>query len=221
MQNKPLNKTVLSFFKNYPEISYQKGDKILHPNEYSDHIYLLIKGYIRTYKLLKSGQEITLNNYNANKQKIFIFGYTELIKNYYIESLTDVVLRRAPKQEFQKFLNNNFEIKALMDDLTRISLGELLTQIEWLSIPDSYSRVKMFIYSISMSIGKKFSGGILLDKSSVCPKITHQLVASMTGLSRETVTIQLNKLLQEGYLVRSNKTNIIIPNPERLIKDIY
>ena len=45
---------ILSFFEKYPEITYARGEKILRPNEYSDHIYLIKTGYVNVYKLLKS-----------------------------------------------------------------------------------------------------------------------------------------------------------------------
>ena len=66
-------RSLTTFLESYPAISYNKGDKILRPNEYFDHIYFVKSGYVRIYKVLSTGQEITLSWYNPKKQKFIIF----------------------------------------------------------------------------------------------------------------------------------------------------
>src|SRR5437868_13924023 len=102
MANMPINK-LLRFFESYPKITYTKGEKILRPNEYSGHMYLVITGHIRMYKILSTGQEITFNRNDPRKQKFLLFGYLKRIADYYVEAFTDVVLHRVPKSEFEQF----------------------------------------------------------------------------------------------------------------------
>lgn len=200
----------LAFFKTYPEISYNKGDKILRPNEYFDHIYFVKSGYVRIYKVLSTGQEITLSCYNPKKQKFAIFGYTPLLADYHVEAFTNVVLHRAPKSEYEKYIQKNPEMKDYVIQDFKIFFEELIKQVEWLSIPDAYTRIKAIMHSLAERIGQQSHGDLTLDnKANLEIKITHHLIASFTGLSRETVTIQINKLISEGYLARKNNTLVI------------
>lgn len=206
------------FFEKYPAINYKKGDKILRPNEYSNHIYMVKSGYVRGYKLLKTGQEITFSWYDPSVQDVIIFGYTQLLSQYHIEAFSDVIIHRAPKQDFNNFVTENPEIKDhIIRDLS-VYFGGLIKQVEWLSIPDAYTRIKAVLYTIALRASKieheKVDKGMKLTL-----RITHQLLASFTGLTRETVTIQINKLASQGYISRKDNA-IIIEDLEGLVEDI-
>src|SRR5690348_12084527 len=91
----------------YPKITYKREEKILRPNEYANNIYVVRKGLVRLYKVMPTGQEISFSRFNIKKSKVVIFGYTALLSKFYVEAVTDVVLQRVPKDEFNKFLLNN------------------------------------------------------------------------------------------------------------------
>ena len=208
---------ILQFFEDYPEIRYKKGEKILRPNEYFGHVYLVKSGYIRIYKVLKTGQEITFNWYNPGLQKIVFFGYIQLLSQYHVEALTDVIIQRVPHGDFRKFVDANSEIKdRIIRDLT-IFFTESLKQVEWLSIPDSYTRIKVMLYMLAQRTVKEGSMGD--KKLRLDFKLTHQLIASFTGLTRETVTIQINKLVSQGFITREENT-IVFEDAEGLASEI-
>jgi CRP-like cAMP-binding protein len=211
---------IISFFEKYPEICYEKGDKILRPNEYFDHIYFAKKGYIRIYKVLKTGQEISINWFNPAKQNVLIFGYTSLLSQYYVEAFTEVVLNRAPKVDFQTYADAHSEVKKHSHSDMQIFFEEALRQVEWLSIPDAYTRIKVAIYTLAQRIGTKDKDKLLLVKDSN-PEIrmTHHIIASFTGLTRETVTVQINKLIAEKFISRHGNM-LVIENLEGLVADI-
>jgi CRP-like cAMP-binding protein len=211
---------LFSFFDKYPEILYNRGEKILRPNEYYDQVYFLKKGLVRFFKVLKSGQEISFSSYDPVKQKNIIFGNTHLLKDYHVEAFTDVALQRAPKSLFQEFINNNPYSKDQIIRDYQIIFEEVLRQIEWLSVPDAYTRIKLVLYSLGQKIGfaeKNKSGHERTTKIEL--KITHHIIASFAGLSRESVSIQVNKLVTEEYLSRKNNA-IVINNLEELVKNI-
>lgn len=200
---------ILQFFEKYSEISYKKGEKILRPNEYFGHVYLIKSGYIRIYKVLKTGQEITFNWYNPGLQKVVLFGYTQLLAHYHVEAISDVVIQRVPKADFRKFADENPEVKDRIIEDLMIFFTESLKQVEWLSIPDAYTRIKVMLYTFAQrsANGKTDKN----DKLTLDFKFTHQLIASFTGLTRETVTIQINKLISQGYISRKD-SSIVFEN---------
>lgn len=198
---------ILQFFNNYPEISYKKGEKILRPNEYFGHVYLVKSGYIRIYKVLKTGQEITFNWYNPGLQKIVLFGYTQLLAHYHVEAISDVIIQRVPKADFRKFAEENLEVKDRIIQDLMIFFTESLKQVEWLSIPDAYTRIKVMLYTFAQRTVNDNSNKE--EKLTLDFKFTHQLIASFTGLTRETVTIQINKLISKGYISRRDNTIVL------------
>ena len=68
------------------------------------------------------------------------------------------------------------------------------------------------IFSLSDEFGVKKGNKVVIKF-----KITHKLIASITGLTRETVTLQMLKLEKEG-LIDNNKREIVILNMKKITK---
>lgn len=200
---------LVNFFESYPEIHYKHGEKILRPNEYLDQVYFVKKGLVRFYKVFPSGQEMTINSTNPKTQKYIIFGYTHLLSNYHIDAFTDVVVHRAPKAAFETLANEHPEVKDEMINELKLRFEEVSYQIEWLSIPDSYTRIKAVLYHLARLVGVEKDSKVYIYSPDSSVRFTHHLFASMAGLSRETVTIQINKLFAEGYIARENGSFVI------------
>jgi CRP-like cAMP-binding protein len=206
---------VVSFFSNYPALYYRKGERILRPNEYSEFRYYVEEGQVKIYKILQTGQEISYNCLNPQKQKYIIFGYTKLLKDFYIEAITDVTIRRCSQDDFYGFTTKNPEIKdIIIIDLLAV-LEETFSQIEWLAIPDAYTRIKLVLYALCRDNKYTTSN----DKDETCSlKITQNELANLSGLTRETVSKQISRLIAEEYLCRDD-SHIIIHTLEELVKD--
>jgi CRP-like cAMP-binding protein len=92
----------------------------------------------------------------------------------------------------------------------QINFDESLRQVEWLSVPDAYTRMKILVSSLANNLGSSIGNRITFeDKTHVGIKITHTLLASLAGLSRETVTMQINRLITEGYLSRQENALVV------------
>lgn len=212
---------VFEFAKNYPEIRYKKGEKILRPNEYNDHIYIIKEGNVRVYKVLPTGQEIALNVFNHRTQAFVSFGLADMLKDFYIEAIADATLVRIPRSDFVAFMSQQPHILAFIVRDFSFRASEAIKQIEWLSIPDAYTRIKALFYNAAEKIGEINENKAFIKQNHHGDfKLTHHLLASYTGLSRETVTIQINRLIEEGYLKKC-EDGLVIEDLARLKKDIY
>jgi CRP-like cAMP-binding protein len=58
--------------------------------------------------------------------------------------------------------------------------------------------------------------GLNENYSTIDFGITHKLIASLTGLTRETVTLQMIRLEKEGIIVNKSKS-VQVLNKEKLI----
>jgi CRP-like cAMP-binding protein len=213
-----MNTTKLQkFFNQFPEITYIKGEKILRPHEDTKQVYYITNGYVRIYKVLKSGQEITYNWFNPSLKTELILGITPLISEIHVDAYVDVTIRRAPVDQFRKFLHENPDVYEIIIKQMMMLFSESVKQVEWLSIPDANTRLKLMLHTFAL-VQREYKKQHNQD-GQIAMKLTHHLLASFSGLTRETVTIQLKKLMEQGYISRLEGV-IIIENTDKLIKDI-
>ena len=138
------------------------------------------------------------------------------IKPYTISALTEVEVIRAPKEEFQKFLHDHTEGNIELVHQVSRCLEVVYAQMEILKSGNAYHKIASIVHYLGKETGTKDKKSIKLGF-----RITHQMIANITGLTRETVTVQLNKMKAKQYI--EYEENILkitnIDNLEKLIKD--
>ncbi len=114
---------------------------------------------------------------------------------YYIEAMSHVELREAPREQFLRFIKSNpdvlFDLSARM--LTR--LGGILTRMEYLVFGNAYNKVASIISLCAQRFGEKKNGHVLIGVV-----LTHQDIANLIGIARETVSIEIKKLEKSGLI---------------------
>lgn len=203
---------IQTFFTNFAHIKYERGERIIRPNELTSYVILMKSGIIKIYKTSKDTKETIINIINAASYKELIFGIDTYIKPYTVSALTEVEVIRAPREEFTDFLSNHpTEYKDLLHQLSRC-LEIVYRQMEILKSGNAFYKIASIIYYLGEETGT-------VDKKSIKLgfRITHQMIANLTGLTRETVTVQLNKLRAKNYI--TYEENILkIKNIDALAK---
>lgn len=108
---------------------------------------------------------------------------------YRIECLTSVEVTQIPAHLW------NQELNAI---LLHIHQGEELLRIA--HSQRVHYRLIQFLTWLGQKFGRAVSGGHLIDL-----RLTHQEIAESLGTSRVTITRLLNKLEQEGLILRSHR----------------
>lgn len=188
--------TIQPFFIRFSHIKYERGEKIIRPNELNSYVILVKSGILKIFKSSKNGRETIINIINAASYDELLFGInTSYIKKYTISALTEVEIIRAPKEEFNNYLQENpREYNGLMQQLSRC-LEIVYEQMEILKSGNAYYKIASIIYYLAKETGTTEKKSIKLGF-----RITHQMIANLTGLTRETVTVQLNKLRTKNYI---------------------
>jgi CRP-like cAMP-binding protein len=129
---------------------------------------------------------------------------------YFVEAITAVELWAVPMNEFVKFIEKDQEIlnevnKSLIDELLDLSIC-------WRQIVagDAESKVAGLISLIAKDVGQKKGNEILINFNT-----PHRVLASMAGLTRETVTLQILKFQKQGYLYNKKRT-MVVKNIEKI-----
>lgn len=202
--------TLETFYKQFGLRSYRKGETLIRSDDNPQGIFYLISGYIRQYTISKGGTELTLHILKPVSYFPMVWAINGTPNVYNFEALTTVEVRRAPRDEIVTFIKDKPGIIfSLMSELLE-SYEETLKRVEHLVFSDAYRRV----VSVLIYIASHF-GTINGTEIAIGNKFTHQDIATLVGVARETTSIEMAKLEKKG-LLKYYQRNIIIENINKL-----
>lgn len=194
-----------SFFNKFKEIGFKKGEVFLRAEDVPSGVYFLKKGYVRMYAVSRDGNEMSLNIYKPGSYFPVIWALGDLQNRYYFESMTDVTVCRAPKDKFIKFLEDNSEVLMELTKRLSVGLGGLSSQIEYLFFGSACNRVSAVILVAAKRFGKTEEKGEIF----INLKLTHQEIANLAGLARETASVEIKNLENDG-IISFEKRHIVV-----------
>jgi CRP-like cAMP-binding protein len=181
-------------FAGYPTRTYQKGQILVHAGDDPQYIYYIEEGKIRQYDISYRGDEIVVNVFKPGAFFPMLWAITETPNKYFFSAEEDTRMRIAPAQEIVEFLKDNGDVT--FDLLTRVYTGVegLLGRMVHLMSGSARSRLMYELVIECRRFGKQaHDGSWLLD-------ITEADLAARAGLSRETVSRELQKVRKGGIL---------------------
>lgn len=196
--------TNLILFNKLPLRKYNKGQLLLFQGEVPRFGYILKKGIIKEYDISKQGNEqIT---WLINKFEVFPFPWlmnSTPAVSYYYETVTDCEVYILRKEEYYELLTRSKEF--LYSELKRQATKEneqtrRLAAV--LNFKAENKLVNTFHYLIECY-------GLALNNKSVGLDIslTHQDLANLTGLTRETVSKEIGSLKKKGIINKLTNRN--------------
>jgi len=206
-------KKIMEFFSKYPLKKFKKGQVLYEPNEDFGGIAFVKSGYLRVFDVARDGKETSIQLFKPLFYFSLISAKTGLKNRHFIEALTPVEMWLAPKDEFLKFAREGSG--AISEDITNAFLEKFVDVTSYMSqlvSGDAYTKVAALINSM----GEEF-GVVKGKRITIKFKITHKLIASLTGLTRETVTLQMLKLEKDG-MIDNDRRQIIILDTTKLKK---
>lgn len=217
--------TFETFLKEFKSILYRRKERIIVPGEEINSVYYIVQGYVMQTILSPNGNEFTPYIFAPNTFFPLIWWETEKLSNkhdYEYESLTPVEVYRIPKDKLISFLKKNPHTAFVLNEkLTDYSRG-LLKKLETRIFSDAFHMVILALLDLEKLFGSPCAR---LDSAKRAKKqnkkalinywFTHQDIANISGLSREVVTKQMNKLI-EKKLVSYENHFILINNIDSL-----
>jgi CRP/FNR family transcriptional regulator len=200
-----LLKRLNPFFLQYKPLSYKKGQVILRPEDKIEYIYFIEKGYVKFYYISQDGKELTFLIYKPGYIFPMLFAFLgDKTTRYYFEAHTPVTLRRAPRETFTELISTNtFLMFSLAQEVVR-RWQELLNRMELLKLGTASQNVAYVVGFCAEQFGIKKGNSITIDLP-----LAHKDIASMVGLTRETVSLEMKKMEQMG-VIEYKRGNITI-----------
>lgn len=205
-------KKLIEFFSKYPLKKYKKGQILFEPNDDFGGVYFVKSGYLRVYDVAKDGKESGIQLFKPLYYLSLISAKTGIKNRHYIETMTPVEAWFMPKADFEKVISSNTELYKDVCNALMEKFLDMTTYISQLVSGDANTKVSGLIYSMAEEFGVSKGKEVTIKF-----KITHKLIATLTGLTRETVTLQMLKLEEEG-LIDNDKRQIVVMDMKVLKK---
>lgn len=198
-----ISEKIDNFFSSYPERTYPKGQILLFPNEPPEHIYYVKEGCVKVYDISYRGDELIINLFKnpAFFPMSWVLNRSE--NKYFYSTEEPSELYVAPVDDTYAFLQENPDV--VLDLMQRVYRGVdgILERMVLLMTGTARSRV---VYEIIIDC-KRFAKQISADEYELS---TNELgLAARTGLSRETISREINKLKENKLIKVSNKSIVI------------
>lgn len=210
--NKSLQKLDEEFFGQFKNVHrFKKNQLIFGPGSEPSGVYFVKSGFVRLYLISLDGKEITFNILKPSAYFSMIWALNNTPNIYFYESLTDCVLLKAPRDEVIKHIEKHPD---LLYDLTKRTLSGLdgITKLMGsLLTGNAYQHIASVLLILERRFGKKNGNNeILIDLP-----LTHRIIGTLAGLSRESTSLELEKLTKQKILSQDGRY-IVIKNLKKL-----
>jgi CRP/FNR family transcriptional regulator, cyclic AMP receptor protein len=179
---------------------FSKNEVILQEEDTNDFMYVVLFGEVKVVKATEEGKEIILAIHHSNE----LFGELSLIDGKTspatVLATENSLVAIISKSDFHSLLHQRKVLDTVLNILCE-RLRESWKRIHVLNSRNAVQRVKMLLIILSYNKGEDTPDGLVITY-----KLTHQDIADMAGLTRETVTRVLDKLQKDGEIaVLKNK----------------
>jgi len=191
--------------------TYKKGEIILRPQEEPKEVYFLKKGFVRLYLITLSGREISFNIYKPGTYFPMTWAIGNLPNFYFFESLTNIIVYTAPRNKLVELVKNNSKLLFALTKRTYIGLDGVVRLTQALLTENARGKLISTLLVLGRRFGRKKANG---DLAILLP-LTHRILASLANMSRETASLELEKL-QKEKVITYNSHSITISNLNKI-----
>jgi CRP-like cAMP-binding protein len=206
-----LTEKLIEFFKTTKTVKYTKGELIVRGNDEPGGVFFILEGFVKMSSLLEDGTEVAIHIYKPGTFIPMIWALAGIENTYYYRSLTAATLYKAPKEKFLEFLRQNPDV--LMDLTSRVLLGldGVLMNTKHLLYANSTKKVAIIIATLCRRFGVIKENGVI----EISLVLTHQELAQFAGVTRETVSLAIEKLKSKG-IVSQDKRRFVVKDLKAL-----
>lgn len=202
-------KEVAELFKKGRVKPYPKNQLIYYQDDELTQIYLVKDGYVKVYTILDSGDTRTLLILGPGDIFPIAFSGTMEWENYrlkyFYQSLTDTTLQGLHYLEFKKLVEGSTEYSNLYLAYMAASNEVIMQQLEIMKSKKAINKVVMLLPYLISKLGERIRPGAYRLRI----KLSHQEIADLSGVTRETTTTLVKKLEKQGRL-EQKKGRLII-----------
>ena len=212
--NLSASKKLNSFFRQYKNKYFKKHETLLKAGDEPQGLYSLKEGIVRQYAISPDGDELTINMFKSGAMFPVAWVVNDSISPHYFEAISSVHVWIAPKNDVLNFFKQEPDV--LLDLVKRIYTGldGYFLRMEQQMAGGAQARLIAELLIYARRFGEKKNNEIEINL-----KITQRDLAAQSGMTRETVSRELQKLKAKG-LVMALKNKLIITKLSALEEEL-
>lgn len=189
-----ISDTIQTFFSQYRVRKYAKGQVLILNGDDTDHVYHLVSGRVKQYDVTYRGDEVILNVFKPPAFFPMSLAINKTPNPYTYQAETDVELHQVPADDVVRFLKDNPDVT--FDLLSRVYRGMdgVLGRMAHLMASSAKGRLMFELLIAARRFGEKH------DNGQISIEMSETDLAARAGLTRETVSREMKKLANDGYI---------------------
>lgn len=203
---------------------FKKGQTLLFQGEVPRYAYVVRSGTVKTYNISPLGEEqlVSLTSEYDILPEAWFLGEAS-VAYYFYEAFTDCTVYAIPREELIKKVSESPPFaNYLLQRFMRLYVGASV-HINALEQPRSRDKLIHLLHYLMMRFGDdKGKDRVRLDI-----RLTHQTLANMLGVTRETIATEIARLRSEKIVDYKQQTYVInkpkllqLRNDENLISNL-
>jgi CRP-like cAMP-binding protein len=191
---------VQDYFSQFPHRSYPKGQILVFAEESPEHIYYLTEGKVRQYDVSYRGDEVIVNIFKPGAFFSMSWAINRTDNKFFYKTEEPSELHVVPIDTALEFLKANPDV--MLDLLSRLYKGMdgVLGRLVHLMSGTAQSRLA---YELIIEC-RRFGGQGVGEVYKLA--INEVDLAARSGLTRETVSREMQKLKEKGLVELHGKT---------------
>ncbi len=178
------------------------GEPLLYQGEVPRHAYILVEGIVKVYDIGNAGDEKIINFLSSGDllPPAWVFKKAP-VSLYYYDAFTPCTFYRLPRDTLMDAIKQTPSITNYMFEHYATSFVGSLLEINALEQSKGSEKIIHMLQYLLM----RFPGTKDGEWHKIDLRITHQDLANMSGLTRETTSTELNKLRRKNIVEYSNQ----------------
>ena len=189
--------------------NYRKDEVILWQDDTNAYMYLVLTGRVKVVATTEDGKEIIKAIHGAGDS----FGELSLLdcktSPAEVVAMKETSAAIISKENFLKIIHTHEKVLDNLLHMFCVRLRESWERVEMVNFKNSEQRITMLLHQLAGTHSEKVAEGTLLNI-----RLTHQTLASMSGLTRETVSRTLDSLQKDNFIKIHKGDRKIILLPE-------
>lgn len=196
--------------------AFKKGSVLLYQGEAPRMAYMIKSGHVKVYTINNAGEEQIVTFHSATDifPSAWIFKKTATTQ-YYYETFSDCEILTVPRDTLVTTIQTAANAPDIIDYLATNYIG-MLMRVTALEQSRAREKIMFTLYQLLFRYGKESATG----EFTIDLPLTHSVIASLVGLTRETTTAELNNLKKQNIVSYEKRTYTVHKtNLERALGD--
>jgi len=200
------NSRLESLLDKYPVRGITKNRPLLYQGEIPTMAFYVKSGIVKLYNITGEGEE-RIVGYETEGGLLpieWLFSRSQ-VSLYYYDTFTDCELIRIPKDELIDILRTDTRTTQAYLDRTLAMLMGSTIHLHALQQPKARQKLLYIMQYLVLRFGRSIGN----KKQIIDLRLTHQEIAYIIGITRETVSTEIGKLVKEGVLATDDYRYVV------------